>query len=227
MAKILITGSSSGLGKALCQLYLQKGYDVYALGKNDPGFTQPNFEFTPCDLSQLERIGIRARRLIGQNTFDAVWLNAGMLGPIADAPAISLQAFEEVMDLNVWANKVLLDLLVQNEPDFIGAISSGASQNGSKGWGPYSVSKAALNMLVKTYAHHFTKAKLLALAPGVVQTPMVKHIINQVDDARYPSAKKLKNGPIQTPQDAAMRLYEVFKDHAKLQNGTFVDIRNL
>jgi NAD(P)-dependent dehydrogenase (short-subunit alcohol dehydrogenase family) len=106
-------------------------------------------------------------------------------------------------------------------------ISSGAAVNGSKGWGAYSISKAALNMLLKVYAKEHTRTHFCALAPGVVDTPMVRHILNEADEKTYPSVARLKSGPILTPDAAAKRLFEAFAKLLEYESGSFVDVRKM
>jgi len=132
------------------------------------------------------------------------------------------------MELNVWANKGVIDTLMRTTlTEQIVGISSGAAVNGSKGWGAYSVSKAALNMLLKVYAKEHPNTHFTALAPGVIDTPMVRHILEEVDEHTYPSVARLKRGEIQTPQAAAKRLYETFPKLLAYESGSFVDVRNM
>lgn len=231
MQKVLITGVSSGLGNALAKAYVDRGAMVYGIGRYEPRALEGElFHFLACDLSILDDIENRVSPWLQEiGNFDIVLLNAGMLGEIKEIHQSSLKEINQVMDLNVWANKVLLDLFITLPvaiKQIIG-ISSGAAVNASKGWGGYSLSKSALNMLLKLYAHEMPNSHLSALAPGVVETPMVGHIINDVDEERYPSARRLKNGPIQSPQEAAHRLIETFPKLLSYESGSFLDVRQM
>ncbi len=135
---------------------------------------------------------------------------------------------KEVMEVNVWANKELIDTLhAHAKVKQIIGISSGAAVNGSKGWGTYSISKSAFNMLLKVYAKELPDIHFTALAPGVIHTPMVQHIIDEVNDEIYPSAKKLKEGNIQTPQEAANHLVTIFPQLLEYESGSFLDVRTM
>lgn len=227
---ILITGVSSGLGEALVRHYLAKGFCVYGTGRHKPQIEDANFHFHPCDLSKTGQIQATLTPFLeGIGTLDTVILNAGMLGEVVDAYEMPLNKFKEVFELNVWANKEIFDLLhTQNlAPYTLLAISSGAAKNGSKGWAAYSVSKAGLNMLVKSYAHYFPGTKMIALAPGVIKTPMVEYIINDVDEQNFPSATRLKEGYIQSPKEAAKHIYNFTLEADAFESGSFVDIRQL
>ncbi|HFD14480.1 MAG TPA: SDR family NAD(P)-dependent oxidoreductase, partial [Epsilonproteobacteria bacterium] len=164
MKNILITGVSSGLGFALAETYLEQGDAVYAIGKTIPKKLEnnPHFFFFPYDLSDTFMIKSTIKEFVEHRPFEIAILNAGVLGEIDTLSQIETSHIKDVMDINVWANKELIDLLTQNTiVQQVVGISSGAAVNGSKGWGAYSLSKSALNMLLKVYAKelpetHFT-----------------------------------------------------------------------
>jgi len=230
MQKILITGIGSGLGEALAKAYLERGDEVYAIGRTFPKQFDhyTNFFFFPYDLSQTFLINSDLQPFVRNHTFDLVILNAGILGEIATLSQTDLFVIKDVMELNVWANKELIDTLSSHATvKQIVGISSGAAVNGSKGWGAYSLSKATLNMLLKVYAKELPQIHFTALAPGVIKTPMIEHIIKKVDDKKFPSAKQLKDGYIQTPEEAAKNLLFVIPKLLAYESGHFVDVREM
>ena len=230
MQNILITGVGSGLGKALTHAFLQRGDKVYAIGREAPkAFDHhPNFFFFPYDLKETSTLQRSVKAFIEDHRFDLVILNAGVLGEIRPLEQTDLEEIKEVMEINVWANKELIDALAKySDVKQIVGISSGAAVNGSKGWGAYSLSKAALNMLLKVYAKELPDIHFTALAPGVIRTPMVEYILEEVDAHEFPSAERLKNGPIQSPQEAAKLLLETFPKLPTYESGSFVDVRTM
>ncbi|RXJ89056.1 short-chain dehydrogenase [Arcobacter sp. CECT 8983] len=225
---ILITGCSSGLGLALTKLYLEKGYKVFGISRRKPKIEHKNFFFKEFDLSKIESIKIELSTFITNiKEIDTVFLNAGMLGEIKEITKLETKEIQEVLNLNVFANKELLDILATLKTNTVVGISSGASKNGSKGWGSYSLSKSSLNMLLNLYAKEMLDTKLLAIAPGVIETPMTDYIRFDIDDEIFTSAKKLKNGEIQKPEAAAKRLFEVLKTKNEFESGSFIDVRNI
>lgn len=225
---VLITGCSSGLGLALTHYYLEAGYHVFGISRTQPNITHENFTFKACDLRQTHRIKNNLKEFIQTiQTLDLVYLNAGMLGEIKSSFELSIEELQEVYNLNVYANKELLDILVSIEVKTIIGLSSGAAVNGSKGWASYSLSKAGLNMLFNLYSKEMTNSVLLAVAPGVVETPMTDYIRFDINDQEFPSAQRLKNGEIQTPVQAAQRLAKVAQQSEKFASGAFIDVRDL
>ena len=230
MKNILITGVSSGLGEALVEAYLNNGDAVYAIGRHLPKRFEnnPHFFFFPYDLSDIFMIKSTLQPFFDHRSFEVVILNAGVLGEINTLDKVETEDIKKVMDVNVWANKELIDLLSKHAivQQFV-AISSGAAVNGSKGWGAYSLSKSSLNMLLKVYAKELPETHFTALAPGIIQTPMVKHIIEEVDESIFPSAKTLKESYIQTPKEAAQNLLKIIPTLLEHESGSFLDVRTM
>jgi len=231
MRKILITGNSSGLGLALTGWYLDHGWQVFGLSRRGCPLTHSNLIDQIGDLG----CGKDLQGLLGQlrdTPFDLVILNAGLLGEIKLLRDTSMQELQEIMTVNVWANKVLLDdLLARTQVRQVVAISSGAAVNCNKGWGAYSLSKATLNALIKLYAAEHEQTHFTALAPGLVDTEMQEYLCNAVDSARYPAVKKLKaarGGPeMPTAAEAAKRVAQLICNLRSCRSGEFVDIRSL
>lgn len=225
---VLITGCSSGLGLALTQYYLDNGFKVYGISRNKPNLNDKNFIFKEFDLSKIDSISTELTPFIDTiSEIEIVYLNAGILGDIKEMKYQSVNDIKKALDINVFANKEILDILSQQKVNNIIAISSGASKNGSKGWGAYSLSKATLNMLINLYSKEMLETKILAVAPGVIETPMTDVIRFDVDDSIFTSAKILKSGEIQQPLDAAMRLDEVINRANEFESGSFIDVRNI
>ena len=235
MKKILITGCSSGLGHALAELYLAKGAVVYGMSRRIPQFTAGGYRFEASDFRELGQIeAVLSKLLKGCEKLDIVYLNAGTLGRIQDMSSCSMEELKEQMDVNLWANKVILDYLIRNE---IGvgqliAISSGASQSGSLGWNGYSLSKAALNMLVKLYAHEMPMTHVTALAPGLIETPMLGSILEgDHDTERYTTVQRLRDsreeGLVHTPAEVAAAIDADLELLRTFESGSYIDIRDL
>ncbi|BBG66788.1 probable short chain dehydrogenase [Hydrogenimonas sp.] len=229
--KIFITGTNSGIGRALAEYYLENGATVFGIGrKSRSAIEHRRFRYLSLDLLMLEKIAPALRELLeGVSAIDIAVLNAGVLGEIKDMSKSGLYEIEEVMRINVWANKVIIDTVAAmglHTKQIVG-ISSGAAVNASRGWGGYSLSKSTLNTLLKLYSKEMPETHFTALAPGVVDTPMVRYITEEVDEERFPSAGRLKNGPIQKPEVAAERVAKAFEKAKEFESGSFLDVRDM
>ncbi len=234
---VFITGVSSGIGWGLSKYYLSKGYQVYGLSRRVPEdlMNHKNFNHTICDLTDFNSIPNSLSSLLNEVPFiDLAILNAGILGPIEHMKNQSIKDLKEVMNINVWANKPVIDALLETVPNIqkVVAISSGAAVNGNKGWGGYSISKAALNMLVKLYAAENDQTSFYAFAPGLVDTAMQDYLCGgNLDSDSFPSAQKLidargtENMP--TAEAAGEILAKGILNLDNLDSGSFADIRKM
>ena len=232
---ILITGVSRGLGHGIALACLNRGDTVLGLGRSAAADLESHrdFHFTKADVANSEQCATALDTLLSDRSLlDCAILNAGVLGPIADMHDQSVDTMKDVLDVNLWANKNLLDLLLSRDLPIsqIVAISSGASVNGNRGWGGYSLSKAALNMLVKLYANEREDIHFSALAPGLVDTGMQEQLRKLPDDVPFPSVAKLKQAcgteAMPSPSIAGERILEaVDRLPSLIESGTFADIR--
>lgn len=230
---ILITGHSRGLGAALTRQALARGDAVYGLSRSALAVHHEALHQLPCDLANPDAIAPALTQLVPDEiALDQVYLNAGILGRIADLRDTSLTEITAVMDINVWANKLIIDWLAARAvvPARIVLISSGAGVVGNHGWGAYALSKATLNMLTQLYAHELPTTQLLALAPGLVDTDM-QAALREVDAARCPAVKRLHaaHGSAAMPDadTVAARIAAAETRLDALASGSFVDLRKL
>ncbi|MFO7581183.1 SDR family NAD(P)-dependent oxidoreductase [Guyparkeria sp.] len=230
----LITGNSSGLGLALSQALLEREYGIYGCSRRGCNELAPHVTDVRCDLSDLDAIGPALDRLLdGVGHLDLVVLNAGILGEIEDMSRLSLGRLREIMDINVWSNKVVLDWLLDSgiEIDQIVAISSGAAVLGNRGWGGYALSKAGLNMLCRLYAHEFENTHVAAVAPGLVDTRIIDTLLEQADANRFPALERIQaargTDTLLSPDRAAQRLLEALPALKEHESGSFVDLRQI
>ncbi len=227
--RLFITGIGSGLGKALALEALSRGFEVYALSRHLPPELEGKIRFERCDLLALEEIPPAVFSLLkGVEKLDLVILNAGILGRFGDMKEVPLYEMKRVMDTNLWANKVIIDSIrdLNIHPDMIIAISSGAGHNCNRGWNAYSLSKAALNCLVKLYAREMEGTHLIALAPGLVLTPMLEEVMAK-DAERFPSIKRIIEAPKRSPEEAATLILDLLPKLQEFESGSYIDVREL
>ncbi len=235
---VLITGNSSGLGLGLTEALMDRQAIVWGLSRRGCPL-KPRFDDVirdrQQDVGQLSTLTEGLDRLLSDCLrLDLVILNAGLLGRIQDIHQTDVHDLEHQMRVNVWANKLILDWLIERQipVDQVVAISSGAAVNMNYGWGGYSLSKAALNNLIELYAHEMPDTHLSALAPGLVDTAMQDYLCGEVDSAEFPSVQKLKDarGTEHMPdaRQAAENILDLLDDLRNNQpSGAFVDIRHL
>ncbi len=234
--KAFITGVSSGLGMGMARAVLEGGGEVWGCSRREnPELAEAfpgRFHFQSIDLKNAEAGMTALRQLLKEvPSLDYAILNAGVLPPIQDMRDTDLDSLRETMEINLWANKWIIDGLVETVPSIrqIVAISSGAAVSGSRGWNGYSLSKAALNMLIKLYATELPDIHFAALAPGLIDTAMQDYLTGLPDDERFSTVARLKQakGTSDMPDaaTAGKRCVELLPKLAQVESGSFVDIR--
>ena len=227
-----ITGTSSGLGRGLCETLLDDGCTVFGCSRRPSEL--PGLHHARCDLHDHETVpGCLATLLEPAERLDLVVLNAGVLGRIELLHRLPLDEAKAVMEINLWSNKTVMDWLhTWGRPvRQVMMISSGAAILGNKGWGAYALSKAALNMLAKLYAHEFPDTHICALAPGIIDTAMMDHLCDEADADAFPALQRLRAArgteAMPAPREAARRILSVLPALREQPSGSFVDIRQL
>lgn len=225
---VFITGVHSGLGLGLARRALARGARVHGVSRHAP---DEALRFAALDLTRFEAIAPTLGELLdGVARLELVVLNAGTLGEIQPLAATSHDDWRRVMELNVWANKVVLDALLDGtrEVGHVIAVSSGAAVNGSAGWGSYAMSKAALNLLLQVAAGEHPEVHFSAVAPGIVETAMIEQVVASPDS---PSVERIRRTLADkrsfTPEAAADAIYERLAAIREAGSGAFVDIRDL
>lgn len=233
MPNIFITGISSGIGLALAEKYLSLGYKVFGFSRRTCPITHENLNSVQADLLDATNLPGKLFELLDEvKEIELVVLNAGVLGGISCMKDVSLDDVKKTMDINLWGNKLVLDWLLKHvNINQVVSISSGAAVNGSKGWNGYSISKAAMNMMIKLYAVETPSTHFMSFAPGLVDTAMQDYLCAQTDTEKFPSLARIQanrgTDAMPTPSKLAEKLPEVFELIKERESGSFVDIRKM
>lgn len=190
----LIIGASRGLGLALVKEYLARGWQVAATVREESGTALHELaeqssgclEIERLDMTDTAQIAALKHRLQNR-TFDLLFVSAGVSSdrpePIGE---VATEEFVRVMVTNALSPMRIVESFETNVAvnGIIGVMSSGqgsVADNNGGGFEVYRASKAALNMLMRSYAarHSEDSRSLLLMAPGWVQTDMGG------SDARY------------------------------------------
>ena len=184
----VVTGASRGIGRAAALALIKAGAHVVLLARTQGALEELDDEIravggsatlVPVDLRDydaLDRLGAALHQRWGR--LDIVLGNAGLLGDVTPLGHVEPRVWDDVMAVNVTANWRLIrsldPLLRASDAGRAIFVSSGAAHKCTAYWGPYSVSKAALEALVRTYAAETatTPVKAMLVNPGPLRTAM-------------------------------------------------------
>ena len=184
----LVTGASRGIGRAAALALAAAGAHVIAVARTVGGLEELDDEIktaggsatlVPLDLKDYEGIARLGGALFERYTkLDVLVGNAGILGPLSPLSHVEPKAWDDVMAVNVTANWHLIrciePLLLKSDVGRAVFLSSGVSWAARAYWGPYAISKAALNTMVQTWAAETAKTALRVnlFTPGPIRTRM-------------------------------------------------------
>ncbi|HMT15097.1 MAG TPA: SDR family NAD(P)-dependent oxidoreductase [Aestuariivirga sp.] len=204
----VVTGASRGLGRATALALAREGAHVIAVARTEGGLTELDDDIralgstatlVPLDLTDhaaIDRLGAvifeRWKKL------DLLVGNAGILGKLTPITHADGKMWDDVMAINVTANFRLirsLDPLLRQSPAGRAVfVSSAAARKCRPYWGPYSVSKAALEALVKTWAGEIANVSSVranCFNPGPVRTKMRAQAMPGEDPLALPTPEQV------------------------------------
>jgi NAD(P)-dependent dehydrogenase (short-subunit alcohol dehydrogenase family) len=203
----LITGASRGIGRAVALAYAREGAHVIAMARSAGALEELDDEINGLggavtllrlNLTNGDKIDALGPTILERfGKLDILVGNAGVLGPLSPLGHVSEKDWNEVLNVNLSANWRLLrtldPLLRKSDAGRAIFVTSGAARNCRAYWGPYSVSKAALEALVKTYAAEMSDTNVRAnlVNPGVVATAMRAKAMPGEDPAILPKPEDL------------------------------------
>ncbi len=176
MKTLLITGASSGIGKATAVEAAQQGWRVVACGRNKTRLTEveslhPNIETLSFDITNK----LECKNALGAVRVDAVILNAGTCEYV-DIDAWDADLFRRVFDANFFGVVNCLEALLPNlrrgdQLVFIDSLARLLPFTRSQAYG---ASKAALFYLAKTLDVDLKHKGIWVqtISPGFVKTPL-------------------------------------------------------
>lgn len=184
--RALITGASSGIGKATALAFAQAGIDLALVGRSadrlqsvvdqaaELGVTAKAYTI---DLAKLEQIKPKLEALLEDFGPISVLVNNAGIGYTGELATTSLSDWQWVMNLNLTSVfqciQGLLPALRQQQGIIVN-VASVAGKAAFPNWGAYSVSKSGLITLSKVLAAEERShgVRVVTISPGAVNTPI-------------------------------------------------------
>jgi short-subunit dehydrogenase len=173
---VLITGASSGIGKAAAEFLSAKGFRVYGTGRNPKNNENNGYSLLPLDVTKPETISLAINLILEkEGRLDVLVNNAGMgiTGPIEDTPTSEMRkVFETNFFGAIDVMKAVLPQMRKQKSGTIINVTSIAGYMGLPYRGVYSATKGALDLVSESIRME-VKAfgiQIATIAPGDVAT---------------------------------------------------------
>ena len=195
--RIVITGVSRGLGRALTSEFVQQGHVVVGCGRSAEAIQEMSrrhpspSRFDVVDVSDFESVQKWADDVLKQGPADLLINNAATINPNAELWETDVDTFAQVVDINI---KGVFHVVRAYTPSMI-ARGEGVIVNLSSTWGrsvspqvaPYCATKWAVEGMTRALASELPHGlAAIPLNPGIIHTDMLESCFGPSASA-YPS----------------------------------------
>ncbi len=231
MSKVaIITGGSSGIGKALAEVFGNQDYKVVITGRKTTAL-----EETVKSLKEKNIIclGIQADVSIendNKRVIDETIKMFGQIDILINNAGIAMRALFEEMDLEVmhqvmninffgavYATKYALPYLLKSKGSIIG-ISSVAGVRGLPARTPYSASKFALNGFLESLRSELIlkNVHVLTVCPGFIRSNIRKAALDKNAKVKGKSSRPDKEDKMMSAETCAKKVFQAYKKQKKM-----------
>lgn len=228
-----VTGTSRGIGQALAEQLLERGWSVVGAARGDApaSLQQAGYRHEQLDLADLEAVRSTLERVLARTdwaSFESVALvnNAGLVAPVGAPDQLDLAELDASVRVNLsvpmWIAGRFLAAVPTSVPLRLVHLGSGAATSSYSGWSAYCASKAGLAMAARCLARDAEQMphlagrdlRVLDYAPGVVATEM-QSTIRGVDESHFPNRARFvelhASGALVAPSGPATELADLLE----------------
>lgn len=234
--KVLVTGAASGIGKAVAQRFAALGAQVCAADINSAGVQETAqalgaaahaLTLDLADPQQCEDIAAAAHEKM--RGLDCI-VNAGAIIIRQPLDAVTTAEIQRMIDINMngafFLTRAAATLMKGDgvAGRIILLSSQGAHTGGYVGSTVYAMTKSAVISLVKSMARELAPHRITvnAVAPGVVDTPMIRRDVSESALADF--MKMVPLGRIAQPREIADCCLFLASDWASYVTGHTLDV---
>lgn len=234
----IITGATKGIGFEVTKLFLKNGCRVVVCGSRQEtadealdllkkDFDEKNILALGVNMNSEEDIKKMIEQTLTKfNKIDILVNNAG-ISMTSDIENTSLEDFNKIININLIGPFLCTKLVVEEMKKYGGSIintSSMVSRYASTNQVGYVTSKFALNGLTLALARDLGKynIRVNAIAPGVINTPMVEQHVTEEMKKYLEDLIPLKR--MGTPEEIAKTFLYLASDESSYTTGTIIDV---
>ena len=197
----VVTGASSGIGRAIVQRLLQDGWRVTGLCRSMPEDTHEHLRIVQADVADIAQLPTLCAKITADGAPVHALVHAAGFMRVAPLGALDSDAGAAMWQLHVQAAEVLANQLLPHMPDGARIVLVGSrTANGSPTRSQYAATKAALMGMVRSWAIELAPRGITAnvVAPGATDTPFLR------DPARAQTQPKMPPiGRLVQPEEVA------------------------
>jgi NAD(P)-dependent dehydrogenase (short-subunit alcohol dehydrogenase family) len=234
---VIVTGASSGIGKATAQLFASHGYFVFLAARNEQRLIEvaehcsAGASLLKIDFEKEETIRKYAQHIFERKDVRLLSLvnNAGIFSAEMFASS-DLTGWKKMMQVNLFGPQLLTQIvlkeLIRNQGSIVN-VSSTLGRKPTPQTGAYSASKAAMNSWTQSLAAELGPhgVRVNAVLPGIVDTPIHSFYSSPEKDKIVEQMKKLQPlGRIGTPEEIAQSIYFLASSQSSWTTGTLMDV---
>ncbi|MCK6263255.1 SDR family NAD(P)-dependent oxidoreductase [Vibrio sp. ZSDE26] len=221
MRSVIITGCTSGLGKAFHDRAItveSTGTQYVFIGRALERVTKSESHvYCEINLSQNSQVDWDSVYHSGLPETLTFISNAGVIQPLGPITHENNKLFREAINVNLtspvelisslilWAEKYNIAVKIIN-------VSSGAALRPIAGWGAYCMAKSGFRMFLDVLSKENEHVSVTHFDPGVINTHM-QQSIRATSSQNVPSVESFrelaKNGKLRSPEDVAIELAEI------------------
>jgi meso-butanediol dehydrogenase/(S,S)-butanediol dehydrogenase/diacetyl reductase len=208
---VIVTGAASGIGEATTALLLKRGYEVWAADLDATALEAleaPGLNTVAMDVAEEAEIRELVDRVVATGgRLDGVVANAGIsfTGPLQET---TLEIWDRIMRVNLRAVFLLAraaapHLANSGRGSFVGTGSE-LGIVGAVGLSAYGTAKAGVIQLMRVLAlEHAPDVRFNAIAPGPIETPMMRREQNRLGETMEQAAQDVPMGRLGLPAEVA------------------------
>lgn len=232
---IIITGASSGIGRALVNQLDCESNNLIIVGRSEANLAalavQLGTSCTPVaiDLSDLEQLPALFAQLPQQ--IDG-FVHAAGVESVEPVKLLSYMKFDYIMRLHLYSFVEIVKLIEKNKKKSdeyytsVVAISSTASDSGGIGQTMYAASKAALEASVRVLSKELAtkRIRINAIKPGIVDTEMTRRWMKRIGIEDAVEVEKMQLSGMAKPDEIANLIAFLLSDLSRHIVGTQIKI---
>lgn len=232
----VITGATTGIGKATKELLRDRGCTVYNLDVQPP--TEKDAHFIRCDVSKKEEIYSAIDNIVAtEKRIDFLFSNAG-IHLFANLEETTEEQFRQLVDLNIggafFTLKRVIPIMKRQNRGSIVIMASDQSFVGKGSSSVYGMTKGALAQLTKSTAIDYApfNIRVNCVCPGTINTPLMHGAVDRLSTLSGISKEAIYKeldtaqpmGRIGTPEEVAETVAFLLSDESSFTTGSMYSV---